>query len=96
MNKNSTKINQGTPHGSTSREIQPNRVNRAVMIFYLVGALMNGEHIHRNAELMEYGQLRDICVAVTRPIAYISNTTYLSTPRMWIEETLNPDARDYL
>ena len=65
--------------------VEPPRVHRALALFYILLALLNGSSLLRQAELMRYGRGRDACVALARPLAAVSHATGLDRPRMWIE-----------
>jgi len=65
--------------------VSPGHVTRAVLVFYVAMLLINGSHLHQQAKLMPYGKARDLCVAISAPVAYISAWTGLSKPREWIE-----------
>lgn len=65
--------------------VAPRRVTQALCVFYLIGALLNGEHLLRQAELMPFGTWRDVCVTAAKPLAKVSEVTRLSAPRHWLE-----------
>ncbi len=44
----------------------------AVSVFYITAALLNGRALHEDAKKREYGKVRDVWVAVTRPLNDIS------------------------
>jgi hypothetical protein len=41
-------------------------------VFYLAAALLNGRHLHEDAKKREYGPVRDLWVAATRPLNDLS------------------------
>jgi len=53
----------------------------AVGIFYLAAALLNGRHLHEDALKREYGPVRDIWVAATRPLHALSTALGLDRVR---------------
>lgn len=64
------------------------RATLALLTFYIVAGLMNGEHLLDQARLMPYGKERDACVALAKPLAQMGRITRLSEPRHWIEDRL--------
>ncbi|MBU4460487.1 MAG: hypothetical protein KJ579_07970 [Verrucomicrobia bacterium] len=61
-------------------------VHRALAVFFVAGALLNGENLLRSAERMEHGRpIRSVWIAAARPIAAVSRTLGLGAPRRWIE-----------
>ncbi len=61
-------------------------MHRALAVFFVAGALLNGENLLRTAERMEHGRpLREVCVAATRPLATVSRATGLGWLRRAIE-----------
>lgn len=84
------------PAGSDMRDIAFQRATagegvpcrkavRAVGVFYIVAALLNGEALVREAELMPYGRPRDACVAVVKPLAFVGRVTGLGWFRNELE-----------
>ena len=67
------------------------RVHVIVAVFYVVATLLNGEALLREAELMKYGRVHDLCVALARPVAAITRTLYLGRPRAWLERWFHAD-----
>jgi len=76
----------GDERARTHLGVAPGRVTKAVLVFFLMGTLLNGEHLLEQAQLMPYGSWRDICIAVVRPVAIASKATCASAPRHWLEE----------
>lgn len=74
----------GDTRAAMHRGRSPAEVTRAVAVFYVVAALLNGEHLLRQAELMAYGPARDTCVALARPIAYVSRVSGASQLRFGV------------
>lgn len=68
--------------------VPPRQSHQALAIFYGLLLLLNGSALLREAELMPYGRGRDICVALARPLAAVSELTRLDRPRGWIERTV--------
>lgn len=61
-------------------------VHMAIVIFYVIGGLLNGGSLLRTAEGMEYGsRRREVCVALARPVAAAARVTGLDRSRRWIE-----------
>jgi|GEM_PF-2817045 hypothetical protein len=69
--------------------VPPQHVTRALLIFYAAALLFNATSLHEQARLMPYGPWRDVCVAISKPFAYVSTWTGLSKPREWIENKIN-------
>lgn len=53
----------------------------AVAVFYVAAAVMNGRFLHEEASKREFGKVRDVWVAVTRPLANLSTRLHLDTIR---------------
>ena len=64
----------------------------AVLYFYVLAGLLNGEANLHEAELLRYGTKRDVCVAILKPAAWLSRVTYLSTWRTWLEKSVHKPA----
>ena len=60
-------------------------VHVAVIVFFVVAALLNGPALHRDAQLMKFGWSRDLALRFTAPLAQISRALYLDRPRQGIE-----------
>ncbi|MBM4156030.1 MAG: hypothetical protein FJ221_13545 [Lentisphaerae bacterium] len=61
-------------------------VHLAVGVFFVVGALLNGENLLATAETMEHGSpARTVCVAAARPLAAAARALHLGAPRRAIE-----------
>jgi hypothetical protein len=61
-------------------------VHRALAVFFVAGALLNGENLLRSAERMEHGRpMRSVWIAAARPVAAVSRSLGLGAPRRWIE-----------
>ncbi|MDA3875267.1 MAG: hypothetical protein PF795_15070 [Kiritimatiellae bacterium] len=58
----------------------------AVAAFYVAAALMNGRFLHEEASKREFGKVRDIWMAVTRPLSDISTRLHLDTIRGGAEQ----------
>ncbi len=68
---------KGAPRGS---------IHRTVAVFFVVGALLNGENLLRNAERMEHGsRARAVCVALSRPLAAVTRALHLGALRRTVE-----------
>ena len=66
------------------------RVHIIIAVFYAVATLLNGESLLREAELMKYGRMHDLCVALARPVAAVTRTLHLGRPRAWLEQRVHP------
>ncbi|MCX6997541.1 MAG: hypothetical protein NTV49_10755 [Kiritimatiellaeota bacterium] len=64
------------------------RTAAAVLCFYVFAGLLNGEALRHDVELMPYGGRRDVCVALVKPMAWLSRVTYLGSFRSWIEKSV--------
>ena len=60
-----------------------------VALFFAFAALFNGEALLRDVELMPYGTKRDVCIAVFKPMAWLSRVTHFSVLRAQIEKTIS-------
>lgn len=61
-------------------------VHRVLAVFFIAGALLNGENLLRSAERMEHGRpMRAFWIAAARPVAAVTRTLGLGAPRRWIE-----------
>lgn len=60
-------------------------VGCGVTVFVVVALLLNASALQRNASLMEYGLMRDTCLAVIKPIAAVSCFLGLDRPRAFVE-----------
>lgn len=76
--------------GERRAEQQAGRSRSAVFItvavFYVAAALLNGRFLHEEASKREYGKVRDIWVAATRPLAEISTRLHLDSIRNSVEK----------
>lgn len=76
--------------GERRAEQQAGRSRSAVFItlavFYVASALFNGRYLHEEASKREYGKVRDIWVAATRPLAEISTRLHLDRLRGGAEQ----------
>lgn len=66
-------------------------IRRAVLTvfcFYIFAGLFNGAGILRDAEALEYGRQRDVCVALARPLARLSEVSGLGWLREHLENAL--------
>ena len=60
----------------------------AVLCFYLFAGLFNGAGILRDAEALPFGKRHDACVALARPLAFISQQSGLGWLREHLETAL--------
>ena len=85
-------------HGKDSMEVglrraeagegsAPGRVLRAVLVFYAAATLLNGEALLREAELMRYGRMQELCVTLARPLASVNLATRQPEARAALEQT---------
>lgn len=91
MNDRKRYLDIGEARAQDHAGVKPSRVTRALILFYVIAALLNGEHLHEQAKRMPYGAWRDACVAITRPLAYTSRHLYMSKPRLWLEHVLHTE-----
>ncbi len=91
MNETKRYLDIGEARANDHAGVRPSRVTRALILFYVIAALLNGEHLHEQAKLMPYGAWRDACVAITRPLAYTVRHVRLSQPRLWLEQRLHTE-----
>lgn len=61
----------------------------AVAVFYVAAALMNGRFLHEEASKREFGRVRDIWVAATRPLSELSTRLHLDAIRSGAEKLRN-------
>ena len=61
----------------------------AVLCFYALAGLLNGEANLHEAERMRYGTKRDVCVALLKPAAWLSRVTCMSAMRTWLEKSVH-------
>ncbi len=45
-----------------------------VFVFFLLGGILNGRHLHEAASRREYGAVRDAWMAVLEPLRFASTT----------------------
>ena len=64
------------------------RTALAVLSFYLFSGLFNGEGILRDAETISFGRQHDVCVALARPLAFISSHSGMGWLREHLEAAL--------
>jgi len=57
----------------------------AFCVFYLSAAILNGRALHEDAKKREYGKVRDVWVAVTRPLNDLSVFLQLDHIREGVE-----------
>ena len=65
-------------------------VTIAVFSFYVVSALLNGRFLHESASEREFGETRDVWVALTKPLYIISTRLGLDRYREEVQ-TLRGD-----
>ncbi len=68
--------------------IAPRRAIYALLAFYILGGLLNGTHLLRQAELMPFGTTRDIAIILAKPLDRLSTLTRLDTVRSKTEDWL--------
>ena len=70
-------------------ELSPiKKVGAAVAVFYVAALLLNAEGLLRNAERMTYGRQREVCVAITRPVATLAGGLGVTRLRSGIERLM--------
>ena len=60
----------------------------ALLWFYGLAMLLNGEALLRDVQLMRYGQPRDVGVAIFTPVAWASRVTGAGALRAWLENNM--------
>lgn len=81
----------GVERAKAQAGVSVTRVHAALALFYLLALLLNGDGLLREAELMTFGKTRDICVAISQPLAYVSRVTHLGDLRTVLEKTFFGD-----
>ena len=61
------------------------RTLAAVVVFYLAAVLLNGDALHKNAEQLPFGRVRQASLQLTAPLRWISRASRLYLVREWIE-----------
>jgi len=62
------------------------RVVGGVLVFSLAALLLNAEALRRDAELMEYGLLRNLCLDLITPVYVLSDSLGVDTLRGLVEK----------
>lgn len=81
----SGKIDVGERRATQSAGRSLRSVFWAVGIFYLTAALLNGTYLYDSADKREFGTVRSIWVAATRPLAELSEKLKLHLLRDQVE-----------
>jgi len=81
----------GERRARSGQGIRLSRTILAVALFFLVSLLLNGEALHRNADQMPYGPVRQISLRLTAPLRAVSRASRLPLLRAWIETTWNKE-----
>jgi hypothetical protein len=56
-----------------------------VISFVVVCLLLNASALEKNATLMEFGIMRNVCMAVIHPVSVVSSFLHVDLFRNWIE-----------
>jgi len=56
-----------------------------IISFVVVCLLMNGSALEKNATLMEFGVMRNICMTAIHPVSVVSSFLHIDLFRNWIE-----------
>lgn len=57
-----------------------------VAVFFVLALLMNSGGLYRNAQLMRFGPMRNLCVSIMKPIAENPLVSWMSLPREKLED----------
>ena len=63
----------------------------ALFSFYVFAGLLNGAALRRDLELLPYGTKRDVCLALIRPVAWLSQQTGACQARAWLDRCFHPE-----
>lgn len=56
-----------------------------IISFVVVCLLLNASALERNATLMEFGVMRNVCIAVIHPVSTASSFLHIDLFRNWLE-----------
>ncbi len=65
----------------------------ALFCFYLFAGLFNGVALQKDIELMPYGAKRDLCLALIRPVAWLSEQTHAADLRAGLERLIHKEPK---
>lgn len=65
----------------------------ALFCFYIFAGLFNGVALQKDIELMPYGTKRDVCLALIRPIAWLSQQTHAADLRTGLERLIHKEQK---
>lgn len=57
----------------------------AFAVFYVAAGILNGRALHERAQKRPYGWVRDVWVAATKPLYWLSTKSGADRFRAWIE-----------
>jgi len=80
-----------TAPGSGRRPMAAGHVIVALLIGFALGALLNADGLRRSAEIKQQGWEREVGLALTRPLAWVSGVTLLDRPRAAIRDAIGRD-----
>ena len=63
----------------------------ALFSFYVFAGLFNGVALQRDIELMPFGTKRDVCLALIKPVAWLSQRTHCGAARTWLEQRFHKE-----
>lgn len=70
---------------------RPGRVLGVILAGFAIAILMNAPHLKSGAEKMPFGKERDFWLTIWSPLAWVSETFWLDTPRNMIDDLLGRD-----
>jgi len=62
------------------------KVAYGMAVFVVLGLLLNASALHKNAELMEFGFGRNICLTAIGPVNRVSAYLHINSFRAWVEK----------
>lgn len=63
----------------------------AVFSFYVFAGLLNGVALQKDIALMPYGTKRDVCLALIRPVAWLSQHSRAAELRAGLERLVHKE-----
>jgi len=86
-------VQQSARNGTMSglRRHDPPGGHRAVLLLHVSAGLLNGVALQRDIELLPYGAKRDVCLALIRPVSWLSQHTALGTPAQALNRCFHPE-----
>ena len=78
----------GPPIDPARRPLAAGHVVVVLLVALVLAALLNGSAMHTSAQIREPGWERDVSLALTRPLAWLSGATLLDRPREALEDAI--------